>query len=350
MNYKKMLTGIFAGLLLYVPMNMVQAAVPKDAPKDVKYILGFYYGNGENIIIRENNDKLELLYRFSREDKTFSGANIYPLTKVHFDAYTMNESGPMSSSEANVRFERDSDGYGIACRIGGHTYTRYFLGSGEGERAEKFKLPVLANEKWESLRTEAKKAVMPASLAEGENASLVDAATILGLKVESVYGNSANCFSKALYPTTKLYVAQQVAYGLEKVQEQLAQKGYGLILYDAYRPWHISKLANLALPEDKKHLLEDPDTLGSVHNTGLAVDVSLYDLQTGKSVEMISGFDEPSMRQYASYPGGTTKQRYLRQMLREIMEDNGFQSIEMEWWHFIYITENKMAHLNVEVK
>lgn len=349
MNYKKMLTGLAAGLLLYVQMGAgcALAAVPQDAPKDVKHILGLYYGNGENILIRENQGRLELLYRYAQDDRSFDKANIYPLSKLHFDSYTMNEAGPMSSTEASVRFERDTDGYGISCRVGGHTYSRYFMGEGVGERAKPFRLPERSAEDWTKLREEAAKAAMPAALAAGEEAQLVDAVGISGVKVASVYSGSDNLFAAPLYTTPRLYVASAIVPALSKAQQQLAAHGYGLLLWDAYRPWAVSKLANLALPEDKKDMLEDPETKGSPHNTGLAVDVGLYDLATGEALELTSGFDEPSPRQYASYAGGTSRQRYLRNLLRDIMEQNGFKGIEMEWWHFEYADLSKYAHLNV---
>ena len=350
MNYKKMLTGLAAGLLLYVQMGgTVLAAVPADAPKDVKHILGLYYGNGENILIRENNGNLELLYRFAQADRSFAGANIYPLSKVHFDSYTMNESGPMSSTEASVRFERDLDGYGIACRVGGHTYSRYFMGNGVGERAKSFRLTERSAEDWAKLRDEAEKAVMPAALASGEQAKLADAALLTGIKIASVYATSDNLFAAPLYTTPKLFIAEGMLPALARVQEALAARGYGIVLWDAYRPWYISKLANLALPEDKKDMLEDPETKGSAHNTGMAVDVGLYDLATGETLELTSGFDEPSPRQYSSYAGGTSYQRYLRNLLRDTMEQNGFKGIEMEWWHFEYADISKYAHLNVHM-
>lgn len=349
MNYKKVLTGLAAGLLLYVQTGCVLAAVPQDAPKDIKHILGLYYGNGENILIRENAGSLELLYRFKSKDVSFAGANLYPLEKVHFDSYTLNEAGPMSSTEANVRFERDADGYGISCRVGGHTYSRYFMGQGVGERAKPYRLPEKSAEEWAKLRDEAQKAVMPALLAAGEQARLVDAARLAGVKVNSVYATSDNLFGAPLYNTPKLYVAEAMLPALAKVVEALAQEGYGLVLWDAYRPWSASKLANLALPEGKKEMLEDPETKGSAHNTGFAVDVSLYDLQSGAELEMISGFDEPSPRQYASYAGGTSRQRALRELLRTTMEANGFKGIEMEWWHFEYGDITKYAKLNNEV-
>lgn len=349
MNYRNLLAGLAAGLLFYVQTGaeLALAAVPDDAPKDIKYILGFYYGNGENILIRENNGRLELLYRTAQEDRSFAAANLYPLSKVHFDSYTLQESGPMSNTEAGVRFERDTDGYGISCRVGGNTYSRYFLGTTQGERAKPFRLEERSAEEWAKLREEAAKAAVPAALAAGEQAQLVDAASVAGLKVNSVYAGSDNLFGAPLYSTPKLFVAKDAAAALGRVQQRLAAYGYGLVLWDAYRPWSVSKLANLALPEGKKDMLEDPEVKGSVHNTGNAVDVGLYSLESGEELDMGCGFDEPSLRQYASYAGGTSRERYLRSLLREEMELQGFKGIEMEWWHFEYGDCSKFAHLNV---
>ena len=79
----------------------------------------------------------------------------------------------------------------------------------------------------------------------------------------------------------------------------------------------MSKLANLALPADNKDMLEDPETKGSTHNTGNAVDGPCP--ESGEELDMGCGFDEPSLRQYASYAGGTSRERYLRSLLREEM-------------------------------
>lgn len=347
MKMNKFLAGVCAGLI-FCWQGMAIAGAPADVPKDVKYILGFYYGNGENILIRENDGNLELLYRTLREDNCFAKANIFPLQKEHFDSYLMNEAGPITGSEANVSFERDKDGYGITCKVGGHRYSRYFLGAGNGENALPFRLPAVND--WEKLRSDADKAVMPAALAAGAQAQLVNLANISGLKLVSVYAGSDNCFGVPLYKSSNMYLAAEAAAALEKVNKELNTWGYGIMVCDAYRPWAISKLAYLALPDNKKFMLEDPDVKGSVHNTGLAVDVSLYDLATGNPVEMISGFDEPSMRQYSSYAGGTEKQRYLRSLLREIMGKHGFSGIEMEWWHFEYGDCSKYAHLNLSLE
>lgn len=348
---KKMLTGLVSGLFLCLQivfgLASVEAVEPKEPAKDVLHILGFYYGNGENIIIREAEGKLELLYRYAEEDKSFALANRYPMSKVHFDSYTINEAGPMGGSETTVRFDRDPDGYGITCRVGGHLYTRSFLGYTKGERDKTFTLPAHDEAAWENYRQLAFKTVEPVKLKQGKNVELVNAKNIAGIKLCSVYGTAKNIFGHALYDNENLFLAREVAEALIRVQKKLAIYGYGIVLYDAYRPWHISKLANLALPKDSKNLLEDPEKQGSSHNTGLAVDVSLVELATGNELEMPSAFDEPSFRQYSSYAGGTARQRYRRDLLRAIMLEEGFKGIEMEWWHFEYGKLSEFAHMNM---
>ena len=347
MNAKFFLTGLVAGLCVFAQLEALAANnLPKDAPKDVKYILGFYYGNGENIIIRENNGELELLYKTRMIDNSFKLANVFPLLKEHFDLYTLIEAGPIRVQEGSVQFQRDKDGYGVSLKAGGRNYTRRFMGKTIGDKTSNFKIKSHTSEEWAELRKQAKEATMSASLAQGERAELVDASTVQGLNLDNVYARADNLFQAPLYEETALKVGSFCADALSKVNERLKAYGLGLILWDAYRPWHISKLANLALPSDGKAMLDDPDTRGSSHNTGNAVDVSLYDLETGEPLEMISTFDEPSPRQYSSYAGGTTRQRFLRDLLRTEMELAGFKGIEMEWWHFEFGDISKLSKLN----
>lgn len=347
---KKLLTGLASGLFLCLQvvcgLDYAEAVEPKEPAKDILHILGFYYGNGENIIIREDKGRLELLYRYAEEDKSFSMANRYPMTKVHFDSYTINEAGPMGGSETTVRFDRDPDGFGITCRVGGHMYTRSFFGYTSGERNKAYTIPTHEEEGWKQMRAEAAAAVEPGKLKQGKTVELINAKRVAGLKVKSIYGAVSNFFSHPLYDNDNLYLAKEAVEALERVQSKLEAYGYGLVLYDAYRPWHISKLANLALPKNQKNMLEDPEKQGSSHNTGLAVDVSLIELASGNELEMPSAFDEPSPRQYSSYAGGTERQRYRREVLRSVMQEEGFKGIEMEWWHFEYGKLGEYAHMN----
>jgi len=90
-----------------------------------------------------------------------------------------------------------------------------------------------------------------------------------------------------------------------------------------------------ATPDALKIFVADPAS-GSRHNRGCAIDLTLLDLATGEPVTMPGGYDEMSPRSYGIYPGGTARQRWLRELLREGMEAQGFTVYPAEWWHFDY--------------
>jgi D-alanyl-D-alanine dipeptidase len=75
---------------------------------------------------------------------------------------------------------------------------------------------------------------------------------------------------------------------------------------------------------------------GSKHNRGCAIDLSLYEIASGKEVQMTSQYDEMSERSYPNYTGGTAEQRKMRDLLRRLMEANDFTVYDCEWWHFDY--------------
>jgi len=86
-------------------------------------------------------------------------------------------------------------------------------------------------------------------------------------------------------------------------------------------------------PKAKREFVANPKE-GSKHNRGCAVDLSLYDLQTGSEVQMPSAYDEMSPRAYPSYAGGTPEEHERRDVLRAAMEAQGFTVEPNEWWHF----------------
>ena len=122
--------------------------------------------------------------------------------------------------------------------------------------------------------------------------------------------------------------------------------GFGLLIHDAYRPWYVTKIFWEVTPQDKRIFVANPSE-GSRHNRGCAVDLSLYDLDTGKPIEMVGVYDEMSERSYPEYPGGTSLQRWHRELLRQVMEDEGFDVYAFEWWHFDYEDWRKYPILNI---
>ena len=154
-----------------------------------------------------------------------------------------------------------------------------------------------------------------------------------GIKLDIRYATSNNFLGTPLYTSARALMQRPAAEALAKVQAKLAPKGYGLLIHDAYRPWRVTKLFWEATPEAQHTFVADP-AKGSKHNRGCAVDLTLCDLATGRAVEMVGGYDEFSDRSYPDYPGGTSRQRWHRDLLRRVMEAEGFAVNEAEWWHF----------------
>jgi D-alanyl-D-alanine dipeptidase len=149
------------------------------------------------------------------------------------------------------------------------------------------------------------------------------------------YATKNNFAKKAVYKESKAFLQRPAAEALVTVNASLKSLGYGLVVFDGYRPWSVTKLFWDITPDDKKQFVADPSK-GSRHNRGCAVDLSLYDLATGKEIEMTGSYDEMTERSYPNYTGGTEQQRKMRDLLRSKMEAQGFAVYEYEWWHFDY--------------
>jgi D-alanyl-D-alanine dipeptidase len=149
-----------------------------------------------------------------------------------------------------------------------------------------------------------------------------------------------------MYSQARAFMQRPAAEALMRAHRALKKQGYGLLIHDAYRPWYVTKMFWEATPDDKKIFVADPKE-GSKHNHGCAVDLTLYDLKTGKVVEMPSGYDEMSERAYADYKRGTAEQRERRAILRRAMEKEGFTVYPQEWWHFDYKDWKEYPVMNV---
>ena len=341
---KKMLSLAIFTIVMVLPLLAYAAgAKPNPAQKDEAALLGIYTGNNEMLLVRETAGKLAVVYRYKQDDKDFTASNIYPLTREHYDSYTINEAGPMTGAESDIKFDRDKDGNGVSLRLGEHNYTRQFT---NGEDGKPFR--ITPEQSWETLRKEADTAVFPVQKATNR-ANLVDLAEVVpNLHYDLRYTTGNNIFGVPLVTSKKAYLDKDAAMALMRVQERLKEYGYGLVVWEAYRSWRDFKLATLALPKKYKKLLPTAEE-GYPHNTGRSIDVSLYDLDSGEQVQMISDFDEQTPAQYSGFIGGTQLQRWQRDLLQALMGLEGFDSIDMEWWHFDYKSAEKYQLLNVSV-
>jgi len=155
------------------------------------------------------------------------------------------------------------------------------------------------------------------------------------IKFDIRYATGDNFMGFPLYEVPGAFLQRPAAEALGRVQRALKPKGYGLLIFDAYRPWFVTKMFWDATPVGSRMFVADPSA-GSRHNRGCAVDLTLYDLSTGEPVDMTGRYDEFSKRSYPDFIGGTTRQRWFREVLRAAMEREGFQVYPQEWWHFDY--------------
>ena len=149
------------------------------------------------------------------------------------------------------------------------------------------------------------------------------------------YASTNNFMRSKFYKNERAFFNMSAADRLIEAKNELKKLGYGIIIYDAYRPWFVTKMFWEGTPENLKHFVANPEN-GSSHNKGCAIDIGLYDIETGESIVMISGYDEFTERAYPNYMGGSKKQRDIRDMLIQVMERNDFTVYEYEWWHFNY--------------
>ncbi len=157
------------------------------------------------------------------------------------------------------------------------------------------------------------------------------------IRLDIRYATTNNFLHRPVYAQSRAFLQRPAAEALVRAQRTLNPKGYGVVVFDGYRPWSVTKIFwdSASAEERRVEFVANPRE-GSRHNRGCAVDLSLVDLQTGAEVQMPSGYDEFSKRAFPDYAGGTPESRALRDLLRAAMEAEGFAVYPAEWWHFDY--------------
>ncbi|MBR9919966.1 MAG: M15 family metallopeptidase [Bacteroidetes bacterium] len=152
------------------------------------------------------------------------------------------------------------------------------------------------------------------------------------IKQDIRYATANNFTGKVLYPCGRCLLRNAVASALIKVGEKLEEKGYGLMVFDCYRPLDVQWLMWETTPD--KRYVSDPNK-GSMHNRGTAVDLTLTD-PAGNELDMGTAYDffgKKAWPEYMDLPAAILERRTV---LREAMLEQGFQSIRTEWWHYSF--------------
>jgi D-alanyl-D-alanine dipeptidase len=309
----------------------VQITKPGDIPDKWKGLIGEYGWDHDILYVFEKEGRLSVLIEWVEYD---------PLTEVSEDVFQFPGRGLYDGEKA--AFTRDATGMATQVQVSGVVFKRRAIG---GVAGGIFRIPQVKN--LEALKSQALAEHPPVEHGDFRKADLVELTTLdPTIKLDIRYASMNNFLSTPVYSQARAFLQRPAAEALLRAHQKLKQMGFGLLIHDAYRPWYVTKLFWEATPDDKKIFVADPSQ-GSRHNRGCAVDLTLYDLATGKPIEMVGVYDEMSERSYPGYPGGTSLQRWHREVLREAMEDEGFDVYDFEWWHFDYQDWRAYPILNI---
>ena len=319
--------GRIRAILLLLFWFGVAVALPRDAPSELERLIGEYRSGDAVLTVYEVDGAL------FADGLTMHQIPLRRLGGTRYAAAAAPNQAPTA-----LNFEIDRARRATAVVVAGNRLEARDIGA---EVVQKIRAGVQADQG--RLRAAALSAKPPTEPAPKRAFDLVDLTSVdPGIKLDIRYASSNNFIGFPLYERPAAYMQRPAADALGRVERALAPKGYGLLIHDAYRPWFVTKMFWDATPESSHVFVADP-AQGSRHNRGCAVDLTLYDLKTGRAVEMTGRYDEMSPRSYADYVGGTSRQRWLRALLRQAMEAQGFVVYPEEWWHFDYKDWNDYA-------
>ncbi len=305
--------GLVLTVLTVLTVPAVLTAQPSAPPPSWVRIIGDYGRDTvTRVMILERNGTL--LARFaSGEEDTLPSADLQSFRTSH----------------GTLRFQNGNRGQVTAVSVGDSIWQRLAQADNPVFRITPVR-PV------GELRREALAAKPPEESGDFRPGDLVELIRLDStIKLDIRYAGTRNFLGTPVYTQARAFLQRPAAEAMLRAHRALRSLGLGLLIHDGYRPWYVTKVFWDATPPALHEFVADPAS-GSRHNRGCAVDLTLYDLKTGKPIEMPGGYDEFSHRSYPDYPGGTTRQRWYRDLLRRTMEAEGFTVYSAEWWHFDY--------------
>ena len=145
------------------------------------------------------------------------------------------------------------------------------------------------------------------------------------------YATANNFTHQKIYDVGRCELRDDVAQKLLEAQHEFERSGYGLKLFDCYRPLSVQKKFWALVPDEQ--YVANP-AKGSRHNRGAAVDATLVRMTDGTDVAMGTDFDdftEKAHRDYKQLPADVLQNR---QMFERVMGNHGFVGLPTEWWHY----------------
>ena len=193
-----------------------------------------------------------------------------------------------------------------------------------------------------TLHAAAQKLIVTRSMADYKSAvkkspekQLVDIKeAIHDITLDIRYASNNNFMNRVMYPEARAFARKPVVEQLKNIQKELRKKGYGLKIYDAYRPYAIT-VAFYEQASDKNFVASPAK--GSKHNRGCAIDLTLINFETKEEIQMPTPYDSFEAAAAANYQDLPAAELKNRDFLIKTMESNGFKVLHNEWWHFDFV-------------
>lgn len=175
-----------------------------------------------------------------------------------------------------------------------------------------------------------------ASFKANPKLELIELKTVVPhIRYDLKYATPDNFTSVRLYPTNtqSTFLRKEPAQALAQVAKALEAKGLGILVWDAYRPYHVT-VKFWELIKDERYVANPAK--GSGHNRGIAIDMTFYDLKSGALLDMPTAFDDFSEKAHHGANNISSRQKENRELMRDLMEQHGFIKFQTEWWHFYW--------------
>lgn len=166
------------------------------------------------------------------------------------------------------------------------------------------------------------------------------------IAIDLKYATADNFTGKKVYPVSVCALTKETAQKLIAANDEFIKDGYRVKIWDAYRPLYVQQIfwdivQNPQYVADPKY--------GSSHSTGCTVDMTLVDMN-GNEVEMPTAFDDFSSKASRKYAGASAKAKKNLDYLTKIMLENGFTTINSEWWEYRDSDIKKYPQLDISLE
>lgn len=195
--------------------------------------------------------------------------------------------------------------------------------------------------KWEEYRKQVK--------ADSTKKMVEVKSVIPGIVYDLRYATLNNFMHRLMYPagTNSTFLRMPAVNALQKVQKELNENGFGLKIFDAYRPYSVT-VKFWELVKDERYVANP--SKGSGHNRGIAIDLTIINVQTGRALDMGTGFDNFSDTAHHTFTQLPEEILQNRELLKSTMGKYGFNAYAEEWWHYSIPNSLKFEILDIDFK